>query len=102
MSEGYYAVMLPLDSPYLPMAWAKGYVLEHRLVMAQYLGRCLTAGESVHHINGIRDDNRIENLVIFERSSHLREHISRGYRDGFKLGYKEGFERGTRQANSVA
>lgn len=62
--EGYILVRPPIDSPFNAMRSSNGYIPEHRLVMAQHLGRPLARHETVHHVNGDKQDNRIENLQL--------------------------------------
>jgi hypothetical protein len=56
-----------VHAPGHPRAISSSYVFEHILIAEQVLGRYLLAGESVHHHNGIRDDNRPENLELWTR-----------------------------------
>jgi hypothetical protein len=72
-SEGYVIVRAPEH----PMAQPNGYVKEHRLVMAAHLGRDLLPEEVVHHINGDKTDNRLENLELTNQSVHVAGHNGR-------------------------
>lgn len=75
-SHGYILVKAPKDHPYKTKA---GYIREHRLVMEKSIGRYLFPTEDVHHLNGDKTDNRIENLGLFSnRTQHLRHEHKEG------------------------
>jgi len=67
---GYVLVKVPKGTPKAKKYGTRSsnWMLEHRWVMQQKLGRALEAKENVHHINGKRDDNRPENLELWKRS----------------------------------
>jgi hypothetical protein len=65
--DGYVQVYEPTH----PRADGGGWIFEHRFVVEQRIGRQLRTEEHVHHLNGIHDDNRSENLVVMGHLEHL-------------------------------
>lgn len=72
-TEGYIYIYKPNH----PFSRKDRYVREHRLVMEKYLGRYLKPEEVVHHINNIKSDNRLENLILFNTKSEHRKFHNR-------------------------
>lgn len=80
--SGYYYIYKPEH----PNAIKKGrYVAEHRLLAEEKIGRYLKGNEDVHHINGIKTDNRIENIVVLTKSQHSKLHADEKVRKNGKF-----------------
>lgn len=67
---GYYIIQLARDDFFCSMANSHRRVYEHRYVMAKHMNRCLLPWEQVHHKNGNRADNRLENLELVKPNNH--------------------------------
>lgn len=70
VANGYAFEKIAPGSPFYPMANKQGFIAQHRLVIAQQLGRCLKRWEIVHHKNRIKLDNRPQNLELIENSGN--------------------------------
>src|SRR5262245_20006365 len=76
-SRGYIHIKMPSH----PNARKSGYVFEHTLVMAEALGRPLEHHELIHHINRVKDDNRLENLRLMTNAEHMAHHLTERWND---------------------
>jgi hypothetical protein len=85
-SKGYSLIFQPDH----PRADSRGYVLEHILVFERETGIAVPDGCCIHHLNGIKDDNRIENLCMMTHGAHTVMHnVGKKHSDSTKKAISE-------------
>jgi hypothetical protein len=72
ISKGDYQYALVKDHP---LATKNGYVLLHRVIMENHLGQILNPNEVVHHKDGERRNNKLDNLEVLDKKEHSRIHM---------------------------
>lgn len=72
-TQGYVHVLRPGH----PRANGRGYVPEQVVAAETKIGRALADNETVHHFNGVKSDNRPENLIVMEDGAHRRHHAAK-------------------------
>ena len=75
--DGYWKVYFPDH----PDSNKEGYIREHRLIMEKSIGRRIQKGEIVHHKNGVKTDNRIENLQLMTAHDHMSYHMKKRHQE---------------------
>ena len=98
VSKGQYNYAVCPDHP---NRTRNSYVLLHRVLMENHLGRLLTRGEVVHHLNHNKKDNRIENLEVMTAAEHSRKHAKDRPRKYVKLECPYCYSKFVRPANQI-
>jgi uncharacterized Zn-finger protein len=81
--SGGYTLITPKE--YLDNGSGPRYIREHRDVVEKSIGRTLSKSEHVHHINGIKNDNRLKNLAIVVKTDHYGEVVCPHCREKFLI-----------------
>jgi hypothetical protein len=76
--NGYIYIFVGTDNP---LADKRGYAAEHRIVADRKIRRPLLTSEHIHHLNGVRSDNRMKNIQIETNSTHAALHVKTRKRD---------------------